>query len=101
MADTNCISVEGVKEQTEQLFGEITTEVDFVLQLLNGMSQELMEGDLYTQAWAVETLVTKIGWIADIGTKLTGGIPAKGDAEHWFMSPAYTGLYSRSKKDIY
>lgn len=41
-------------------------------------------------AYIYGTLAERIGWLADLGlTHITGAPDIVGDAEQWFMSPAY------------
>ncbi len=41
-------------------------------------------------AFLYSTLAERIGWLADLGmTHVTGAPDIFGDAEEWFMSPAY------------
>lgn len=92
MADTNCTTNENPdRKHIEALFSEICTEVALIKPLLDRIATEFdSDAELYSTVWAVETFVSKIGWIADIGSNMTGGILGKGiEAEEWFLSPAY------------
>lgn len=45
---------------------------------------------LEMQIRVMENLVSRIGWMADLGCKkLTGAESVLGDAEQWLMHPAY------------
>ncbi|MEZ5529800.1 MAG: hypothetical protein R3E57_07685 [Porticoccaceae bacterium] len=69
---------------------EIATNAGVVLVLLGDLGEDLgCDRQQCARVRALETLVAKIGWIADAEALSVGGSQAFGDADRWFMSHAY------------
>ncbi len=65
----------------ESLFGEIATTANTTRAIMEDMLAS--NGDLPQSFFALQTLVGKMGCLADKGTDQLGGMMALGDSERW------------------
>lgn len=88
MVNRNVNTCEEINTRLEGVLNAIATEAGIVLDLLNNLAEDLSsKNHQYARCCAIENLVAKIGCIADREVMAAGGVPAFGDAEHWFMLP--------------
>ena len=89
-------------EAADMLFEEIASsayQIDrlFYHSLLDAAGDE--DEKLNTLLNMLREKVSRIGWMADLGSKkLTGSENIKGDAEQWLMSPVYADSLDGQKK---
>ena len=72
-------------KQLAVLLSEIGNEAYILEQLLLEHSQEANNDRFH----ATITVTQKIGYLADKGANMPGGIASKGGAENWFLPPSY------------
>ncbi|WP_188708576.1 hypothetical protein [Polaromonas eurypsychrophila] len=100
MAENDSKHVAQVKA-ADHLFTEIAYSAHQIDRLFyHSVSEAADDADekLNTLLNTVRELVTRMGWMADLGSKkLTGCENIKGDAEQWLMSPAYVNELEASE----
>lgn len=77
--------------QLSVLLSEVASGIDNTMDVLTNQL------DSAGAAAALEML-GRLGWIADFGVRLTGGMPVKGEAEDWMLSSAMQQAYQASKQ---
>jgi len=97
MAEANVNDSDQVK-QAADLFCEIANSASSIERLCYTLSHADHDDvdALNVTIDTVRTLVARIGWLGDLGSKkLTGVASVNGDAEQWMVNPAYVhGLNS-------
>ncbi|MAZ70402.1 hypothetical protein [Porticoccus sp.] len=92
MVNRNVNTYEENDTRLEAALNEIATGAGVLRELLGDVGECLDAGShkgLSAKILAAETLVAKIGWIADAEALSVCGSQAFGDAARWFVSPAY------------
>lgn len=89
MSQANVNTAELLLPVLESILDEIGTAANALqtgLVDLNCNPEDAARGFAYIHS----TVAERIGWLADLGlTQITGSPQIVGDAEQWFMSPAY------------
>lgn len=91
MADGNVNDSENVK-QAADLFCEIANSASSIERLCYTLGQADHDdvAALNVTIDTMRTLVARIGWLGDLGSKkLTGVASVNGDAEQWMVNPSY------------
>lgn len=81
------MTTENTITQVNLILDQIGTAANALRAEIIASSEDSGNGD---RMYALQSLASQIGWLADLGLEKTTGSPSiVGDAEDWFMPPSY------------